>query len=219
MNMILKPVLALLAAVTVCVATPAMAQSKSKSAANGSSGLYGVVGVGRSTIDVEGTSVDIFARAHGLTTSVTGTDSKSTGWKIQLGHHLGDTWAMEFGYMNLGTARFNNTNNLYTSTGDKRADLFNLDFVAKIPLSQQFSVLGRLGAYRWETKSNLPTSAGMSSRTDDGFDWKFGAGLQYDFTPAFGLRGSFDRFNGIGSSDTAGDSKANLLSIDAVLKF
>ena len=205
----MKTTLALLAIAAASVATPAAAQSS----------LYAVVGVGRSTIDVDSNSVNVFAIANGLTASSTRNDSKSTGWKLQLGHQYNETFAVEIGYMNLGTARFDNTNNLYTSTGDKRADLFNLDLVGKLPLSQQFSLLGRLGGYRWETKSNLPTAAGMTSRSDDGFDWKFGAGLQYDFTKSFALRGSYDRFNGIGSSDTAGDSKANLLSVDAVLKF
>ena len=198
-------IFALAASTTV----PALAQSN----------LYAVVGVGRSTIDVDGAAVDAFAIRNGLTTSVTGTDSRSTGWKLQLGAPLNNTWAIEGGYMNLGTARFTNTNNAYTATGDKKADLFNLDIVGKFPLSQSFSLLGRFGVYRWETKSNVPTSAGMTNTTDNGFDWKFGAGGQYDFTTSFALRGSFDRFNGIGSQNNTGDSKANLLSVDAVLKF
>jgi OOP family OmpA-OmpF porin len=202
-------ILAILAIAAASSATPAAAQGP----------FYGVVGMGRSTIDVDPSSVDRFALANGLATSSTATSTKDFGWKLQLGLPISSAFAVEGGYMSLGRSTFINTNNLYIATGDKQASLFNLDLVAKMPLNQSFSLLGRVGAYRWETESNLPTSAGMSYRTDDGFDWKFGAGVQYQFTNTFALRGAYDRFNGIGSSGTAGDSKANLLSVDAVLKF
>lgn len=207
--MIKRLTVAMLAITAVGGIAPAAAQGP----------FYGVVGVGRSTIDVDPSSVDSFVLGNGLTTSSTTTSTKDYGWKLQLGFPISSAVAIEGGYMNLGRAKFTNTNNLYTSTGDKKASLFNVDLVAKMPLNQSFSLLGRVGAYRWETESNVPTSAGMTSRTDDGFDWKFGAGVQYDFTNTFALRGAFDRFNGIGSSTTTGDSKANLLSVDAVLKF
>ena len=81
------------------------------------------------------------------------------------------------------------------------------------------SLLARFGGYRWETNSDVPNSVGLANKVDNGFDFKFGAGLQYDFTKQFALRGAYDRFNGVGSSTTTGDSKVNLFSVDAVLKF
>jgi hypothetical protein len=86
-------------------------------------------------------------------------------------------------------------------------------------MTPAWSGLLRFGGYRWETSSSVPTTFGMTSISNDGYDFMFGASVQYDFTSNFGLRGSFDRFNGIGSTDNTGDSKVNLLSVDAVLKF
>ena len=207
--MIKRLTVAMLAITAGGVIAPAAAQGP----------FYGIVGVGRSTIDVDPSSIDSFALGHGLAASSTSTTTKDYGWKLQLGLPIGPTFAIEGGYMSLGRAKFTNSNNLYTATGDKQASLFNVDLVGKVPLGQSFSLLGRVGGYRWETESNLPTSAGMTYRTDDGYDWKFGAGVQYEITNNFALRGAYDRFNGIGSSTTSGDSKANLLSVDAVLKF
>jgi len=183
------------------------------------SNFYGVASVGRSTIDVDPNSVNNFASGAGLVGSATIANSNDVGWKLQLGYQFGTSFALEGGYTDLGHAEYTTSNTLYTARGSKRADLFNLDLVGKVPLNQSFSALARLGAYRWETRSNLPTTAGMTSVTDNGYDWKFGAGAQYEFTPKFALRGEFERFNGIGKQASTGDSKVNLFSIGAVLKF
>jgi len=183
------------------------------------SNFYGIVGVGRSSLDANPASINDYALGNGLTTSSTTTESKSFGWKIQLGMQISNLLAVEGGYMDLGTAKFTNTNNRFTATGNRKADLFNLDLVGKFPINPSMSLLARFGGYRWETNSDVPNSVGLANKVDNGFDFKFGAGLQYDFTKQFALRGAYDRFNGVGSSTTTGDSKVNLFSVDAVLKF
>ena len=99
--------------------------------------------------------------------------------------------------------------------------LYNLDVVGKFPLTDRFSVLGRLGAYYWKTESEMPNAAtlGTTRINDNGYDFKAGAGVQYEFTPKFGLRGEFERFNGIGKTTSSGDSKVNQITVGAVLKF
>jgi OOP family OmpA-OmpF porin len=202
-------------AVAVIALTAAFASAPVAAQSN----FYGVASVGRSTIDVDPTAVNNFTTAIGLGGTVTQASSNDVGWKLQLGYQMTKSLALEGGYTNLGTAEYTHANALYRAIGHKKADLFNLDLVGKIPLNQSFSALARLGAYRWETKSNLPTTAGMTSVTDDGYDLKAGVGAQYDFTANFALRGEFERFNGIGKQTATGDSKVNLFSIGAVLKF
>ena len=82
-------------------------------------------------------------------------------------------------------------------------------------------MLGRFGAYYWKTRNDMPNSVTLGNATvnDNGYDFKMGFGVQYDFTPKFGLRGEFERFNGVGKSETSGDSKVNQLTVGAVLKF
>ena len=207
--MIKRSAFAVIALTAAWASAPAAAQSN----------YYGVVSVGRSTIDIDPNSVNFFAAANGVGGSTTVPNSNSFGWKLQLGYHFSNLFALEGGYTDLGKARFTNINAVYTATGDKKADLFNLDLVGKVALNPAFSLLGRIGGYRWDTKSDLPAAAGIISKTENGYDWKFGAGVQYEFTQKFALRGEFERFNGVGKPETTGDSKVNLFTVGAALKF
>lgn len=188
---------------------PVAAQSK----------FYAAGSVGRSSIDVDGASINNSAAAAGLTGSTTTTGSNDFGWKLQLGYQMSPSWAFESGYTSLGRAEYTTSNTLYTAKGSKKADLISLDVVGKLPLNRSFSLLGRIGGYRWETKSDLPTTAGMIRVNENGYDFKAGVGAQYDFTPNVAIRGEFERFNGVGKQETAGDSKVNLFTVGAVLKF
>ncbi len=88
-------------------------------------------------------------------------------------------------------------------------------------MNEQFSFLARVGGYYWKTKSAMPSAGTFATTTinDSGWDLKLGAGVQYDFNPRWGMRGEFERFNGIGKSNTSGDSKVNQWTVGAVLKF
>ena len=205
-----RPLLAVIAISAAGMAAPALAAD---------SNFYMVAGIGRSSIDVDPNSINFFATANGLASSVTVPSSNSFGWKLQLGFQFNKYVALEGGYEGLGKASYFNINNVYTAQGEKRAALVNLDLVGKFPLGDSFSLLGRLGMFEWETRSDLPTAVSLIGKTENGFDWKFGAGVQYDFTNAFSLRGEFERFNGVGKPQTAGDSKVNLFTLGAVLKF
>ena len=183
--------------------------------------FYGVLSVGRSALDNNPGSIDTFNTSRGFTTSSTTTDDGATAGKIQLGYNLGKTFALEGGYNYLGKTNFTSNTNLGQFGGSKKAELVNLDLVAKLPMNEQFSILARFGGYYWKTKSEMPSAAplGTTSIDDNGFDFKVGAGVQYDFNPKWGIRGEFERFNGIGKNSSSGDSKVNQLTVGAVLKF
>jgi opacity protein-like surface antigen len=183
--------------------------------------FYGVLSVGQSTLDNNPGSINTFNTSRGFTTSSTTTDDGATSGKIQLGYNLGKTFALEGGYNYLGDINFTSTTNLGTIGGSKEAHLVNLDLVARLPMNEQFSILARFGGYYWKTKSEMPNAVPLGTTTidDNGFDFKIGAGVQYDFNPKWGIRGEFERFNGIGKSNTSGDSKVNQWTIGAVLKF
>ena len=210
-----KPVIAILALASAGVTAPVFAADNK---------FYGVLSIGRSKLDAEPAAVDGFNSRNGFGGSATSTSTGATGVKVQLGYYLNKTWALEGGYTYLGQANF--TSQFATPTpgaigGNKQASLFNLDVVAKIPFTPQFSGLARFGGYYWKTESNMPNAVtlGTARINDNGFDFKIGAGLQYDFTPTLGLRGEFERFNGVGKSETSGDSKVNMFTVGAVLKF
>ena len=212
--MLKKSLLSIAALTAVCTALPVFAAA---------SDFYGVLSIGRSSLDTDSGSVDTYNRATGFTTSTTSSSSGATSGKVQLGYNLGKTFALEGGYNYLGKVNFVSNVNSGAAVigGDKQAQLVNLDLVARLPLNEQFSLLARFGGYYWKTQSDMPSAAtrGTTSIDDTGFDYKIGAGVQYDFNPKWAMRGEFERFNGIGNSSTSGDSKVNQWTIGGVLKF
>jgi len=212
----ISALLCFVALAAACAAAPVFAAA---------SDFYGVLSIGRSTLDADSGSVDTRNLATGFTSSTTSSSSGATSGKVQLGYNLGKTFSLEGGYNYLGKVNFvsNASNGVASSAigGSKDAQLVNLDLVARLPLNEQFSVLARFGGYYWKTQSDIPNAAtlGTTSVNDTGFDFKVGAGVQYDFNPKWGMRGEFERFNGIGNIGTSGDSKVNQWTIGGVLKF
>lgn len=210
--MLKKSLLSIVALTALCAAIPASAAE---------SNFYGVFSLGRSKIDANPSSVDLYNTTHGFTSSSTSSQTSANSAKAQLGYNLGKTFALEGGYIYLGKAGFSSITNLGTIGGSKDASLFNLDLVAKFPINEKFSLLGRFGGYYWKTKNEMPnaTTLGNATVNENGFDFKAGVGIQYDFTTNFGLRGEFERYNGVGKVDTTGDARVNQLTVGAVLKF
>ncbi|HUO44072.1 MAG TPA: outer membrane beta-barrel protein [Burkholderiales bacterium] len=181
--------------------------------------FYVVGSIGHSNISADVTSIDALNLRNGFMASASTVNTNDTGYKGQLGYRFGN-FAIEGGYTDLGRSSFTSLTDLGTFTGNFRAKLINLDLVGYIPLSTNFSLLGRLGGYNWQSESNVPMPSGTTSEIDDrGWNVKFGAGMQYDFNDYFGLRADFERYNGVGNSNTVGDPKVNLYSAGAVLKF
>jgi OOP family OmpA-OmpF porin len=205
-----KSMLVALAVAAAVVAAPAAAQSN----------FYIAGSAGHSTISANGTDVDAMNLRNGFTSSSTAVNNNDTGAKFDIGYRLSPTFALEFGYAYLGKATFTSSTNVSAITGQVKGELVNLDVVGLWPISQNFGFLARLGIYRWTAKSDIPAlSGGTTATTDHGWDFKAGAGLQYDINRNFALRAEYERYNGIGDNMKTGDSKVNLLSAGAVLKF
>ncbi len=205
-----QPIRAALAFIAVAAAAPVAAQSN----------FYIAGSAGHSTISANGPDIDAANRRTGFTSSSTAVDNNDTGYKFDLGYRFTPDLAVEVGYGYLGKATFTSTTNLSTITGQVKGELWNIDAVGMWPMTQNLSFLGRFGLYRWDAKSEMPSlSGGLVSSTDHGWDFKFGAGLQYDINRNFALRAEYERYNGIGEELKTGDSKVNLLSAGAVLKF
>ncbi len=183
--------------------------------------FYGVLSLGTAKNAVQGAAVDVYDLGNGFTSSTTATGNSSTVGKIQVGYELGKTFALEAGYNYLGKANFTSITNLGSFSGSRDVSLFNLDVVSKLPLNDRFAILARAGVYYWKTQTELPNAItlGTTRFNDNGYDFKFGAGVQYDFTSRFAMRGEFERFNGVGKSLSGGDAKINQLTVGAVLKF
>ena len=106
--MLKKSLLSIVALTALCAAIPASAAE---------SNFYGVFSLGRSKIDANSSSVDLYNTTHGFTSSSTSSQTSANGAKAQLGYNLGKTFALEGGYIYLGKADFSSITNLGTIGG------------------------------------------------------------------------------------------------------
>ena len=168
-------------------------------AQDSTTGPYIGANVGTTRAQFNNDSVNNTLFGQGFTVNSRTEDNRDTGYKIFGGYQLNRNFAVEGGYFDLG--RFNyalNTTPLGTFTSDTRVRGLNLDLVGMLPLSEQFSVFGRVGAAYAQSRSNFantgvsPLVNSPSSRNDTNL--KVGIGMQYAFTEALALRAELERY-------------------------
>jgi OOP family OmpA-OmpF porin len=208
--MIQKTVVAALAVTAAFAAAPAAAQSN----------WYAVASIGRSDVEADPAAVNAYALSTGFATATTTSSGDDRGWKVQLGYRFAPMWSIEGGYTSLGESTFTTTTNAGAIVGKKEVDLWNIDLVGTFAINPQWAILGRVGGIRWETKSDLPNATTtLVTIKDNGYSFKYGAGVAYSFTPNFEVRAEYERFHNIGEQARTGESSINMYSIGAVLKF
>lgn len=109
---------------------------------------------------------------------VTGGSNSGTGYKAYVGRGITDNLALELGGVHLG--------HLSGTGGEASANGVYLDAVGSWPVSQQLSVLGRLGVVN--TRLSGPAGNGR------GTDLKGGVGLQYNIDRNTAIRGEWERY-------------------------
>ena len=126
-------------------------------------------------------------------------DNRSNGYKLFGGYQLNRNLAVEGGYFDLGRSSYSSaTVPAGTFSGNTTVRGLNLDLVGMLPVTEKFSVLGRVGAAYAQSKANI-TNSGVpalnnlnTSRNDTNL--KLGLGLQYAFTPALSVRAEMERY-------------------------
>lgn len=186
------------------------------------SGWYAGGNVGRSMATVDDVRITSGLAAAGLaTTSITDRD-RTTGFKIYGGYQLSPNFALESGYFDLGKFGFTaNTSPTGSLNGDIRVRGLNLDLVGTLPLSEQFSLLGRVGANYAHTRGSFSGTGAVGvtnpnpSKRDTNL--KIGVGLQYAFTESLSMRGELERYR---INDAVGNKgHVDMLSVGLVYKF
>lgn len=126
------------------------------------------------------------SRYDGSVPGPTLTDRSSAGIKLYGGYTFNPNFGLEAGYVNLGKFK--------GSAADVKADGVFVDAVGTVPLGNNFSLLGRVGAFNGRLKSTLDGS-------DRGTNLKVGAGVQYDLSAKTAVRAEWERyrFDALGS--------------------
>ncbi len=168
-------------------------------AQDSTTGPYIGANVGTTRAQFNNDSLNSTLAGQGFTVTSRTEDNRSTGYKLFGGYQLNRNFAVEGGYFDLG--RFNydlSTTPLGTFTSDTRVRGLNLDLVGILPLTDQFSVFGRVGAAYAQSRANftstgaMPLSGSPTSRNDTNL--KVGLGMQYAITQALAVRAELERY-------------------------
>ena len=155
------------------------------------------------------------------TTGLTNASVKDTGTGIKLGggYAFNRNLAVEGAYVDLGKATLSGTFGGNNVSATFKASGLVVVAAGMLPLSNQFTLLGRLGVIDATVKADA--SVGNASASDKSTKVKttFGIGVAYSFTPQFAIRGDFDRYSKLGDSNTTGESDVDMISIGVVYKF
>src|SRR5450759_3622892 len=158
------------------------------------SGWYGGVNIGRSRAKIDDPKITSILLGAGLNTTSITEDNRDTGYKLFGGYKFNRNFAVEGGYFDLG--RFSFIANTATTvpagtlSGDIKLRGLNLDAVGILPFTEKFSAFGRAGLNYAEARDSF-TGTGLvnvlnpnPSKRDT--NYKFGLGVQYDFTESLG---------------------------------
>lgn len=185
-------------------------------------GMYMGIGAGESKAKFNHDSAAQNALGTGVTPGPLSVDERGNAYKIYLGFPMSPNWAVEAGYFNLGRFGFDgSTTPPGTVSGSAKIQGLNLDLVGTLPITDRWSLLGRVGAAYAETKSSISgTGAGevaASSSSKRDTHYKYGFGTQYAFTPALTLRLEGERYR---VNDMVGQrSDVDLISVGLVYRF
>jgi OOP family OmpA-OmpF porin len=130
-------------------------------------------------------------------------DDKDTSWGLFAGYQFNRNLGAEVGYHDLGSI------SAPGASIDGRA--FELVGVGSLPLTNAFSVYGKLGGYRGELKG-----LGIKETNND---LTYGLGVQYDLTHNVGLRGEWQRYADMGGGSFNASTDVDVLRVGALWRF
>jgi len=169
---------------------------------------------------------------------------RSAMGKIFVGYDFAPGWAIEGGYANLGKPAFNysfiGTSAGFTGQAEDKADAWFIAGKATLPVNQQFSLFGKLGAGWNRLKSNqngefLATrvdNTGGSTLTSQFFfnlpgnrsksttGVLYGIGAEYNFDKQTSVRIEYENFGKFGETNSqTGRATIDAWSVGVAYKF
>ena len=200
----------------------ALAAIGSPCAAADDSGWYVGGNIGQSKASIDDARIAGGLLSEGFTTTSLGDNKRDTGFKVFGGYQFNKFLAVEGGYFDLGKFGFTaNTVPAGTLTGKIKVNGINLDLVGIVPIAERFSAFARAGLIDANAKDAF-TGTGSVTVTNPNpskraVSYKFGIGLEYDFTEALGMRAEAERYRIDDAVGNKGD--IDLLSVGLVYRF
>ncbi len=213
----LRPSLLTLALLAVIANSGVQAQSTFNN-----TGLYVGIGAGESKSKFDSGITAQKLVCTGVTAGALTEDERGNAYKAFFGVPLSPNWALEAGYFDLGRFGFDSTTSpAGTVSGTTRIQGLNLDLVGTLPITERWSLLGRVGAAYAETKGSVSGtgSSGVTALSSSKRDthYKYGFGTEYAFTPALTMRLEGERYH---VNDPLGQrANVDLISVGLVYRF
>jgi OOP family OmpA-OmpF porin len=215
MNSIAPWRLAGIAGLTSLIAAPVLAQQDPGY-------FYGGASVGQSRARIADARITADLLSQGFVTSSMTRDEKETAWKAFGGYQFNRYIGVEAGYFSLGRFGFTSaTTPAGSLDGRIRLHGVNLDLVGTLPMTERLSAIARIGAQYASAHDAFAGQGAVvvlspnASKSET--NYKFGAGLQYAFTPSLMLRGEAERYRINDAVGNQGD--VNLYSVGLVFAF
>ncbi|HEX5311968.1 OmpA family protein [Aquabacterium sp.] len=183
---------------------------------------YGGISVGQSRSSLDEENITQQQIGSGLSVVNIQREERDTAYKLFGGYQFNRYYGMEVGYFYLGTPHFSSTTTPDGSLeGKVKIQGWNVDLLGFLPLTTNLSALGRLGAQYAKTSDRFTGSGAVvpadPNPTNHHGNYKFGAGLQYEFSPSFLLRGEWERYR---VSDAMSNHAAvNVASLSLIFPF
>ena len=190
--------------------------------ADETAGWYGGISVGRSKAKIDDARITRELLNGGLATTSISDDKTDVGYKLFGGYQFNRYIAVEAGYFDLGKFGFTaNTLPPGTLHGALKAKGVNLDLVGTVPITESFSVFGRVGANVAKVRDSFSGTGAVAignpepSKRDT--NYKVGLGLQYAFTQALAIRLEAERYRINDAVGNKGD--IDLFSVGLIYRF
>ena len=211
---------------TLSIVAAVLAVSATATAHAQSTSWYGGVSLGQSKSNVSAGEVTDFLRSLGYGSPSTSADDKDQTYKFLLGYRFSPNVAIEGFYADLGKYGTRSTVTTPTAgsvSADYKAKGYGVDVVLSAPITQAFSVYGRLGAMQAKTEATFGSTGSVRLLNLGGSKTKagqhYGVGLQYEVTPVIALRGEVETYRKLGDDSTGGELKVDVVSVGAIFRF
>lgn len=186
------------------------------------SGWYLGGNVGQSSVDIDDERIIGGLLGSGFVTTSFTDDNRDLGYKLFAGYQINPHFSLEGGYFDLGKFGFTAvTQPLGTLTGTIKLRGVNVDLLGMLPITQRFSAFGRVGVNYAEAKDTFAGTGAANvlnpRRKNSEAHYKFGVGLQYDFTQHLAMRIEAERYRIDDAVGNKGD--ADLISAGLVFHF
>lgn len=146
-------------------------------------------------------------------------DDSDTALKLFAGYEINPNVGIEFAYIDLGQAKLDAFDGIDSLNIEWETSGLNVAVVGALPVSNQFTVTGKVGLFRWDVDADVGGTLITESDSESGTDLMFGLGLKYDVTNNVSVRAEWERFTDVGDDNTTGQSDVDFLSVGILFKL